>query len=801
MGIETTLFNSYNVTKSNKLDQKKTNIMLSQYSVQYQRENKPSPLTLSLSHLNSLNHNINSDVLLYLLDYYYPRFDQNEEDELYLLDVLGFDSLEIEFIDKTHTSYLSLCAIHLLFHWVSKGNLSKLLTALERCKKFTSPSFVSIIEVALDLAIRFKHDHIIEFLITHLDIERNKLAEELLKTAMFDYRGGRTVYKNFSFNFENEFFSHIQIKLCNNNKILVQIHSQTALQLPYLEKALSEFGGKKPWLIPLIEIKYDYSVQRCLNKIIHHFDKVCAALNSLQNENFTELRDTLTNLLLDAIMVDGLSEPNIFHYTHRMSNFIDFLLYKAVITHDKEKTILLLSMGANPNSYFDNKSISNHTLMSGVFLAAEKTRSIDLTPQESKKALANKRKRLSKLRGVFKTLLEYGCDLFEQENLFNFIMHCLDPYSNGETYFYHLHSDSTSLFEKNLYVKEFYIDIIKLSTVSEKSWKHIPIHWKFSLLGIPQTISTLNQEMQRFLSQKKYIRQLKVNPENKTISIDLSKELLTIKTCAVESLKEEEKIILAIYFAAQEKVKTGGENKLDYFLSQLEPAAGKVYIDIFTLTNKSTETTQLAGVYVYEYINSNINDKPTFIYYMKLAAAKLPHCPGLMQMLALLRGFSCTIPDYTSVSFGEAASHHGFALANILKRYPTHHIPGINIKDILKVVYKGKNSDEVIAPETTKSKYYYLKDNMSVDQPLNKSIYTNNLVTLFSLSAKTYEKIYKHPGHSLCVLFLNDEENFLRLRRNIFPDISNNDFAQLLSFYTEATQEFFANTLSMKAKL
>lgn len=492
---------------------------------------------------------------------------------------------------------------------------------------------------------------------------------------------------------------------------------------------------------------------------------------------------------------------------HRQSNFIDFLLYKAVIVFHPKLIRLLLKNGANPNSYYDNQSILDLIIVSSNVLACKEIvikktydkRIFDFSNvsyfvrfsdwswnfDEDEKILTPVKVvkyNLKKLYDALAIFLEYGAEPFcKRQNLLKFII-LLD-----------------NTFHEPHLLSDFYLKIIRLLPVSKKAYKIMQTPPRFAQPMIADAVLHVNQQMQIYLNKRRYIEGLKTgrSREGKNfVEFYLKKNnaVISIETRRIDELSAAEENLLVQYFVQKSHIQIKGKSKEEYIKDEMKAKSGVTFVDIIRNRNA------ILGIYIYEYINTNLNNTPTFIHYSKLAVADINEdCPDLIKLIILIRGFACTLSGYTSITFAEIASRFGFALADIMKCDPKYVIPKINMKDILNIV-KGMQLDP------GENGCYYIKDNMSVENCLRQNTENPNvavhskksknksaLVTLSILSQKSFISEYYREGHSLCLAFLNNIENFEQLKNNI-TILGGEDFSKLFSYYAKSVNEFILNS-------
>lgn len=723
----------------------------------------------------SLNDNVSNDIYSYFL-HNNPKRTKYQE---------------YQFVPTIHVFHEN--PLPLLFHSIWKGDLDMVHEFYRNVtsEKFyisydifeaNSPSRVDVDiapvnEAALDLAIRFNQTHIADFLMR----KNNQISHHFFELKAFDHKKqGLYKRKIFKFN-QNEFFQEIMLELYHNSDIKIKVFYRSQVQYYHIIRAVRE--TRTPGLLKNKYNYYDHNFVcfennylKKLNKIGPSFRGLLTALSTLSNENLFDIHLTLDSFYQDIENNFPAFEeplPQSIH-SYRLTTYIDFLMYEAIINNDYIKMRDLLRRGANPNSLFFNRSI--------LYSVLDRTGSL-----ESRKDLAN----LKELAGV---LLEYEADpsiedlvhldskvIEEHKDHLEFLNNCgLDSGS-------FLHAAHINKTKKFPLIHGFYQDVVRLFPVSEKSWKCMRNHPRLAQPLLAEAILRVNQQMQNVIERKRYIKELEKRESN-VIAFNLERGSISIETRKATDLGKDEEI-LAKFFEQQTNISTKGMSKVAYFLNELKAKSGVVYVDIIKKDN------MLVGVYLYEYIKTNINNIPTFIHYSKLITSSLKDCPDLIKLIILIRGFACKLPGYTSITYADVVSHHGFTLADIMKRYPTHYIPGINIDDILEVV-RGMP----VKPDKVINDCYYFKDDMSVDTAsttkvvrFNKQSESEKLITLGDLSRASFFSYYHQPKYSLSVAIPNNDENLQRLKQTMLPVIGDQNFLKLFSYYTKSVYEFVAS--------
>lgn len=717
----------------------------------------------------SINQSISLSVYQRLLELYYSKKTDDKGDEPYL-----FHSLWKGDLDEVHEFYKRQIIGSIGFKWNFEWN---------RIRD----------EAALDLAIHLGHKHIIIFLSE--EYERNEYLIEINRNDL-DTSENNEMKQSFHFEFnQNEFVHDVNILLSRDNTISLEITYFTHLQYPYLQETFSDLKGMNlsttsylgmgQYGSPMsLDFHYKYTPQN-ENDICLHFSQICAGLNQLTNEKVDKLSFALTNLFEhaknDLAIAKSQNQPTYPQLTtsQRFTSFIDYMIYDAAKTFDHKKMRTLLRYGANPNSFKDRTSILCLVLLYGV------DRVIKLAMLRASFNEQQFLNDLAKTRKVFEVLLEYGADPFliflDKKNFLHRLIdydRLCDPATFTRN---HLHPKAHHLIRKDRLLREFFRDLVYLLPTSEKSWKSILIHHRFTESLIVKSILTVNQHMRTVANKKNYISNVLTEQtiNHQCINFNLrNNNKISIETRKANDLSAKEYKTLEEYFEKESKTQVCG-SKSEYFKNEMTSNAGTTFVDLIKINNN------LAGIYIYEYINVNLNDRPTFIHYVKLVVAdKLKDSPNLIKFIILLRGFCCTIPNHIKLTYADVATHHGFALADIMKRYPTHYIPEINMDDIISVVQKGKKLD-------IKNEAYYLKnEQLRASKDVEIKTSTSDLVSLSFLSCKTFATKYHIPDHSLCVAFLNDKENFQRLKDAILPIIGSQYFFKIFSFYAQHVNEF-----------
>lgn len=705
-----------------------------------------------------------------------------------------------------------------------KGDLIGVHEYIENC---VLASFPERDQAALDLAIRFGHQHIVKYLIERLTKRVKKETDQSMMSLV-----QASVYKRVTLEFnQNEFYYDVTLEIHKNNKIQLYICFYTDYQFHFLKDVLVGFKWRRNQDHFFLE--YDYAIDR-ETEIRSNLLEICMALNQLKKENFNKLFVGLEDFFACARNNFPIENSIIFdrkNDVYQFSNFMDYLLYQASIEFDYKKMMTLLRHGANPNSFFSNDSILETVLNLGVGTArgnafvdtrtflkdtaplfisnkAQISRAVDALLKHTEKPFSDHElavyflkmklddeakafvnqfkllarklftekiiKNLSRAKRTLEVLFEYGAN----------------PFAQSKTMLHHLikHEDVST----NSFAKEFYRDAVTLLPASNQSWRTMLIHHGFTQSLFAKVILDVNKKMQSLIDQQKYI--VDIDTMQNYVAFNLKNESkVSIETKSVQSLSENQRLILAQFFEAQSNILIDQKQKSEYFENELKGHAGKTFVDIIKLDNK------IVGVYVYEYIKATLNGKPTFIHYIKLAAAKLEKCPELIKFIILMRSFVCHFPNYNSVSFGEAASEFGFNLGSNLKRYPAHQVDEIDIEELTGII---KN----VKPVKLDNEYYYIKDGMSVPHDPRQSQKSSALITLSYLSRKTFNAEYYRPGHALCIAFLNNDENFQRFKSAVLPIFGEQVFMKLFSYYAKFVNEFIATpthekTIPMRAKL
>lgn len=736
----------------------------------------------------SLNQHISQNIYLQLLQNY--PLALTETLEKFKVRVYMHDNGEEKVIYPTETEFYShLNLVILFFIATCDGDITKIYQYIDNVKDRSAYcdwpfSFLSNIEVAFDLATRFQHHDIAKFLMHHITLERQKYHlyyAELMSSFMELPK----LYKLKSFTVnQNLFLSSIDMQLFKNNKIKIDIYYHSAYQYPFIEEIEINLGGETQ---PnhCVRFTYDCILQN-EKEIRYQTSKLWDALNKLQDGNFEELQ-TVIDVFFDDIKNNfPASEPISNNICHRTSNFIDFLMHEAIFNGDEEKIMALLKLGANPNSYFANKSILRHAL----YPPAESVDDFILPMLLDKSGMiVERRKKLLRLTRAIEYLFEYGVDPFFQGE------HLLQDMINTNEWESHfaeqMRKESPSLYdfhddEHDHLVQNFYQNIIRLLPATEKSWQWMKIHPQYAQSTLGLAILDTNLRMQKYISRKtkNYVAPLEHDHNTKNGSFSfLLKDgpKISIETHEISTLNEQQREMLAHFFATQSSVSVKGKSKKSYFKDELNKHAGVTFVDVIKLNN------EIAGIYVYEYINAKLNNKSTFIHYIKLVAARLEDYPELIKFIILMRSFVCRTPTYNSISFAEIASEFGFSLGANLKRYPTHQLSEINMEELGNLV-KG------VEPVKLDNGYYYLPDGMTVANDANRSQPSSALITLSLLSRKTFNANYYRSGHALCVAFLNDNENFQRFKKTVLPIFGQEIFCKLFSHYAKPVNEFLSTS-------
>lgn len=667
-------------------------------------------------------------------------------------------SIFVRLFERFYQTKPSEYDMHMLFYAIWKGDITEVHNyyRANRLKHYPPRE-----EAAIDLAIRFERKDIAKFIIEYLNNGYKKNIEK--------FPPGAPAYKKvIPVKFpKNEYFNKISIFLEFDNDIYFDICVHTKNQQLYLREALS--GWKYSDYDRRIRLKHSYTSQT-EDEIRIYLANICKALNKLKQENFSELEASL-ELIFDYAK-NNYPVTNSNRYKHRISNFIDYLLFDAANNFDYKKMMALLQYGADPHSYFDRNPILQAALFDGASSAVSQAK--HQTDNETSLFTQVANKNLKKAERVFDLLLEYGADPFlKRKN----ILHHLAC---------HLY------FSSNKLERDFYLNTVrKLIPVSEQALNCMFIHHEFT--------QSVTNKIQSFFNQRHYVDTIETARHQASQNADFhlkDKSILSIETHKVKDLSSNQRKVLAQFFAAQPNILVDKINKADYFEKELGSHPDTTFVDTIRLRNK--QGNKLVGVYVYEYINTKLNNKPTFIHYIKLTAANLENCPELIKLIILMRGFTCAVPGYDSISFAEIASEFGFSLGANLKRYPTHQVPEINMKNLVRVV---KN----VEPELH-GQYYYLKDEMSVSQNFNENINSSALITLSHLSRKTFNSEYFLPGHALCLAFKNDSDNFENFKKAVLPVFGEQVFNHLFSYYAKSVNEFIVTSsceeaMSMRAKL
>lgn len=641
---------------------------------------------------------------------------------------------------------------------------------------------LEIVEVALDLAIHFHHEELATFfkiLATEMiECREKNHFEDLMEEE--EEENVASIYKRFKFSFDlNEFFNSISIQLHACGTLALKINCHIYNQEVYVRKILSK-RQRQYYLDCSDSLRCFYNIFEIDNDVIRHeFREKFTALNQLQNENFDPLYEALEVLLADARNGFPISDTPVvyefdeYNFSYRRSTYADYLLYKAVVMGDSDRLITLFQAGADPNSYFNNKPILIAALSTAFKVMDE------VSAKENNINLARYKtvKHLTKLIRSVEIFLENGVDPFlGNDSLLHELIFIKKYRLNYEPY------------------NNFFQDIIHRLPITEKMWRSILIHYKLTKSVVAKILLETNKKMLVILNKNRYVDEVENQKQGNVVFYlkdEVGKISLSIETHHVSGLETNLRNTLEQFFVAQSNIAIEENQKIKYLENELKSHSGTTFVDIIRFKN------EIVGFYIYEYINTNLNSKPTFIHYLKLIVASLERYPELVKFIILMRSFACTLPGYTSISFAEIASQFGFCLGADLKRYPAHHVPEIDIKQVISIVKNEKPKEKPKISQT----YYYFKEKMSVPENVNKVKTSSALIRLSHLSRKTFNSEYYLPGHALCIAFLNDNENFQRFKKAMLPVFGEEIFSKLLSYHVKSVNDFIITSGNLNSSL